>query len=159
MIRTLTGRGVLLWLAGFFAVIFAVNVGFIVVSVDTFRGEDEQKPYLQGIEYNQTLARRAVQARLGWTADVTAERAPTGKVRVVVALRDRSGAPQDRATLAAQLRHPADENRDRELRLTEIGPGRYLADAGNISAGAWDIVISNGAADAPFEASARLWVP
>ena len=70
----LTGRGVLIWLIGFFGVIIAMNAYFVTVSSRTFRGEDEQKPYLQGVEYNQTLARHAEQSALRWTAVVTANR-------------------------------------------------------------------------------------
>ena len=57
----LTGRGVLLILAGFFGVIILTNAIFITAAVRTFRGEDEAKPYLQGVEYNRTLVRRAEQ--------------------------------------------------------------------------------------------------
>ncbi|MEI7790042.1 MAG: FixH family protein, partial [Alphaproteobacteria bacterium] len=52
MIKTLTGRGVLLCLAGFFGLIFVTNAIFITEAVKTFRGEDEQLPYLQGVAYN-----------------------------------------------------------------------------------------------------------
>ena len=159
MKRELTGRGVLLWLVGFFAVIMAVNFAFIFVSVDTFRGEDEQKPYLQGIEFNTTLAHRAAQARLGWKAEVSAVRLASGQVRVALDLRDAAGAPQSLAAAAAELRHPADENRDRALRLSQIAPGRYAVDASGVPSGAWDVVITGAAKDAPFEASRRLWVP
>ena len=131
MKRELTGRGVLIWLIGFFVVILAVNVGFIYFSYDTFRGEDEQKPYLQGIEFNRTLARRAAQARLGWQADVSAERLASGQVRVAVNLRDAAGTPQALTSGSAELRHPADENRDRTLALKQIAPGRYIARGGN----------------------------
>jgi nitrogen fixation protein FixH len=159
MSRPLTGRGVLLWLGGFFLCIFAVNAAYIAISIGTFRGEDEQKPYLQGIEYNRTLARRAEQARLGWTAEVRAERTPAGHVDVVIDLKGKSGRPETGASLRAALRHPADENRDRALALTEIAPGRYRGDAGAVQAGFWDVVIGGGAKNAPFEADARLWVP
>ena len=159
MTRELTGRGVLLWLIGFFAVILAVDAGFIVLSVGTFRGEDEQKPYLQGVEFNRTLARRAAQARLGWRADVSAVRLASGQVRVAVDLRDALGSPQALSAASAELRHPADENRDRSFTLTRIAPGRYVADAGGVPSGAWDVVITGAAANAPFEASRRLWVP
>jgi nitrogen fixation protein FixH len=159
MKRELTGRGVLLWLIGFFVVIIAVNAGFIFLSVDTFRGEDEQKPYLQGIEFNQTLARRAAQARLGWRAEISAIRLASGIIRVAVSLRDSGGAPHTLAAASAELRHPSDENRDRRLALTQIAPGRYVADADGVPSGAWDVVITGRALDAPFEASRRLWVP
>ena len=78
MNRTLTGRGVLFWLALFFGVVILTNAIFVTAAVKTFRGEDEQKPYLQGIAYNQTLARRAEQVELGWRAVIAAERSGDG---------------------------------------------------------------------------------
>ncbi len=158
MIHPLTGRGVLAWLGGFFVCVIAVNVYFIVLSVDTFRGEDEQKPYLQGIEYNTTLERRAEQARLGWKADVAVRRLKDGHVRIDVGLKTPAGGVPA-AMLSAELRHPADENRDRALRLVAAGGGRYWGDAGNVSAGAWDVLLSSTDKNVPFEATARLWVP
>lgn len=110
MTERLTGRGVLIWLFGFFGVIFATNAYFIMVSTQTFRGEDEQKPYLQGVEYNQTLALRAEQAALGWKATITAIRLANGNVRVEVRIRDRNGNAVAEVGLAGALRHPADEN-------------------------------------------------
>ena len=50
MTPKLTGRGVLLLVAGFFGVIIATNVIFITAALRTFRGEDEAKPYLQGVD-------------------------------------------------------------------------------------------------------------
>jgi len=159
MTGTLTGRGVLIWLCGFFGVIIAMNAYFIAMSIGTFRGEDEQKPYLQGIEYNETLARRAEQERLGWRATVWATRLSNGHVRIAVMLRDRAGHVPSDTALAGVLRHPSDENRDRALRLRPASPGRYEADAGRISSGHWDLVVSTASLKTPFEATRRLWVP
>jgi len=158
MSRTLTGRGVSFWLAGFFGLIFATNAIFITAAVKTFRGEDEQRPYLQGALYNQTLARRAEQARLGWQAGITARRTLSGNVRVVVQLRQRNGDPQTQASLTGELRHPADENRDRPLFFSEISPGVYQAASAGIAPGNWDVLVSNQGHD-PFQASRRLWLP
>src|SRR5215471_336287 len=108
--KPLTGRGVLVWLAGFFAIIIATNAVFITEAVKTFRGEDEQKPYLQGVEYNQTLAHRAEQKRLGWHATIDAQRSPDGKVEILVMLSHPDGSPETGARLDGELRHPADEN-------------------------------------------------
>lgn len=157
MTNRLTGRGVLLWLLAFFVPVFAINAYFIYASVSTFRGEDEQKPYLQGVEYNETLAHRAEQARLGWTATIGANRLPSGKVRVEVVLRQPNGRPAEPQRLDAQLRHPADETRDHELRLLAVGEGAYRGDVGNVSTGFWDVVVTSK--QVPFEASRRLWVP
>lgn len=157
MTRELTGRKVLIWLVASFAVVFAVNIYFIVIAVQTFRGEDEQKPYLQGVEYNQTLARRAEQEKLGWKASIGAQRLASGAVRVAVTLKQPNGAPETKQNLTGELRHPADETRDRALRLHEAGPGEYVAEIPGVSAGAWDVIVA--AQQSPFEASRRLWVP
>ena len=159
MTGTLTGRGVLIWLIGFFGLIFATNAFFITLSFKTFRGEDEQKPYLQGIEYNDTLARRAEQARLGWHAAASAQRQASGHVSVDVQLRDRLGRPVIGVPLTVELRHPADENRDRQLTLRMTDQGRYEANAGALSAGYWDLVVLSKSAQTPFEATRRLWIP
>ena len=159
MNRTLTARGVLLWMLALFIPVIAVNVYFIVLSVTTFRGEDEQRPYLQGIEYNDTLERRAVQEKLGWNATISASRLPHGKVQIAVALKQANGAPETAVTLHGELRHPADENRDRTLKLREVGGGLYEADLSGVRPGAWDVIVSTAAHDAPFEASRRVWVP
>jgi nitrogen fixation protein FixH len=147
-----------LWLGGFFGVIVAVNVAFIWASIATYRGEDEQRPYLQGIEFNHTLERRAAQARLGWTSHIAVQRLASGALQVTVTLRNAAGVPQSVSSLNGELRHPADENRDRMLRLVEHGKGNYEARLSGIGAGAWDVVVSTPQRDIPFEASERLWV-
>lgn len=158
MTSTLTGRTVLYWLVGFFGVIFAVNIWFIVASIETYSGEDEQKPYLQGIEYNQTLARRTEQEALGWRATISARRLEGGKVQVSVNLAKPDGAPETGLKLHGELRHPADEELDHTLRLTETAPGTYQAEISGVHTGAWDVVVETGDPQPPFEATRRLWV-
>jgi len=159
MRRELTGRKVLVWLVASFGVVLAVNIYFIVIAVKTFRGEDEQKPYLQGVEYNQTIARRAEQEKLGWKAAIGATRLPTGAVRVAVTLKQANGAPETNVSLTGELRHPADETRDRPMRLLEASPGEYVAELSGVKMGAWDVIVTTQAQQSPFEASRRLWVP
>ena len=147
------------WLLGFFGVIIAVNVWFIIASIETFSGEDEQKPYLQGIEYNQTLARRAEQVALGWRATISTRRLAGGKVRVSVNLMKADGTPETGLALHGELRHPADEELDRTLRLKETAPGTYQTE---ISGGALPAPGTWWSRPAirrpPFEATRRLWV-
>lgn len=159
MTRKLTGRGVLAWLSIFFLSIMVVNAYFIYAAVSTFRGEDEQKPYLQGIEYGETLARRAEQARLGWSASIGTKRLPSGQLRVQIAVHDANGAPARDIELTGELRHPADETRDHPLHLVQVTSGEYQADVAGVRPGAWDIVVSSSPHNVPFEASRRLWVP
>jgi nitrogen fixation protein FixH len=157
MARKFTGRDMLVWLIASFAVVLAVNVYFIVLSVQTFSGEDEQKPYLQGVEYNRTLARRAEQKKLGWNASIGAERLASGAVRIAVTLKQADGSPQTRVTLAGELRHPANEKRDRLLQFREAAPGNYETVLSGVAAGTWDVIV-RAQRPAPFEAGRRLWV-
>jgi nitrogen fixation protein FixH len=158
MTGRLTGRGVLIWLFGFFGIIFAINTYFIMVSSRTFRGEDEQKPYLQGVEFNQTLVRRSEQHVLGWRASITAIRLADGHVRIEVTTRDRNGKAVVQSGMSGELRHPADENRDRVLRLNPAAPGTYRAELTGVSPGVWDVLIHSTRGQAPFEAVRRVWV-
>jgi nitrogen fixation protein FixH len=156
MTWTLTGRGVLLWFIGFFGIIFATNAYFITVAVKTFRGEDEQLPYLQGVEYNDTLAHRALQKKLGWQASISAVRHPDGSVRVSVVLRQPDGKAPPAERLSGELRHPSDENRDQALHLMSEGSGAYHADLPKVSRGIWDVVLKSDKRDTPFEAVRRV---
>jgi len=157
MTGKLTGRGVLFWLMGFFGVIFAMNVYFITVSARTFRGEDEQKPYLQGVEYNDTLAQRARQRAMGWQATVSATRAGGGAVAILVRVEDRDHAVRPGLKLEGELRHPADENRDHPLAFSEISRGLYQAKTHDVAPGRWDVLL-HARGDVPFEADRRLWL-
>lgn len=157
MTRSLSGRAVLLWLLAFFIPVIAVNVYFIIISVTTFRGEDEQKPYLQGVEYNTTIERRVEQEALGWKSTIAAQRLPSGAVQIAVSIRQASGAPESQVRLTGELRHPADETRDRPLTLVPLGDGQYRAEVPSVSKGAWDVIVNSDSA--PFEAMRRVWIP
>jgi nitrogen fixation protein FixH len=158
-VRALSGRGVLLWLLAFFVPVILVNVWFIVVSVQTFSGEDEQKPYLQGVSYNQTLARREEQRRLGWHMSVSAQRTSSGHLVLDIVLRSADGSPRCNEKFSGELRHPADELQDKALVVTDSGTCHYTAQLNGVSHGAWDVVLSTPGNAVPFEASTRLWLP
>jgi nitrogen fixation protein FixH len=100
-----------------------------------------------------------VQRRIGWRASVSAARLDSGLVRISVGLTQADGQPETNTTLHGELRHPADENKDRELTLKETRPGLYQADLSGIASGSWDVLVGNADKAAPFEAVRRLWVP
>lgn len=135
--RKLTGWHVLMIMLGFFGVIFAVNGVFLYNAINSFPGEDTKKSYLQGLNYNQTLAERTAQAELGWTAA-----AGVAGSELIFALNDAEGAALSSRRVVAQIRRAASKSGDVELILTYQGEGEYAGDISGLEAGRWDVRIS-----------------
>lgn len=121
-IEQLRGWHVLAMIVGFFAVTIGVNVYFITQAVGTHPGEDVRRSYTQGLDYNDTLDRRAEQADLGWRARVNAVDG-----RMIVAVEDAAGAPVRGLQLDALLRHRTNTREDCPLVFTEGEGGIYRA--------------------------------
>ena len=132
------GWHVLAALLGFFAIVIAVNVGFAVIAVRSFPGEDVRRSYLQGLTYNDTIAARRAQAALGWGASTHIE-GDAESATIVVDLRSRAGEPIHAAVVTGVLRWPADAKRDRSLAFENAGRGRYVASAGDLAPGRWQL--------------------
>ena len=135
----LRGWHVLAGLLTFFGIVIAVNVVFATAAVRTFPGEDEQHPYIQGLDYNQTLHERRIQAAVGWKAE-TALTGDEAHAMLVIGLRTRDGTAIDGADLTGELRWPADAGRDREVVFHALGEGRYAAALGRLSPGQWRLI-------------------
>jgi nitrogen fixation protein FixH len=153
----LKGWHVLAMLLAFFGITIAVNVVFTTYALSTFSGEDVSKPYVRGLEYNNTLAARAAQAKLKWTASIEMVRADSSGADVTVVVTGGNGEPLSALELSAKLRRPTDARLDRDLTLSAIGEGRYRARVDDLAAGQWDVIARVGAAEAPlFEAERRV---
>src|SRR5471032_220657 len=114
-----TGWHFLACLVLFFGIDIAVNVGFIVQSVRTFPGEVANDPYEAGIEYDHTLARKAVERRLGWLASVD-NVAAIGKGEAINARwTDKAGRPLSGLAVTGLLRRPATEQENLPLHFAE----------------------------------------
>jgi nitrogen fixation protein FixH len=120
----------------FFGSIILVNVVFALAAIGTFPGEDAQRPYLQGIHYNQTLSERRTQTALGWASDATFVE-EDGAVNLVVRLTDRAGANVNGAVVTGALQWPTDAHRDRTITFTQAGAGQYVAQLGALDEGRW----------------------
>ena len=151
----LRGWHVLAMLLTFFAVVIGVDVGFSVIAVRTFPGEDIRNSYVQGNLYNETLAERAKQAALGWTAEASLGSGNGGAI-VTLRLRDAKGEPLTGATVTGRLRRPATTKADRTLVFSSTGGGTYIAPAGDLQAGAWDLAVRATRGSATFDIGARL---
>jgi nitrogen fixation protein FixH len=152
------GWHVLAGVLAFFAAVIGVNVAFTVAAVSTFPGEDVRRSYLQGLQYNDTLAERRAQTARGWRA--AAGLSGEGDSAVVeVTLRDRAGAPIEGAVLAGALQRPTDARFDRALAFEPLGGGRYAARVDALETGRWRLRARASRGDAlDFEAE-LTWPP
>lgn len=157
MNHEISGRTVLLWLVPFFGVILIANAWFVTLSMRTFHGEDRQRPYQQGLEYNETLAARTRQQQAGWKAALETRNGPAGLTMLLTVTKP-DGAPLDGLKLSGVLRHPADTFRDVPFRLKAVGPGLYEATVQGAGRGRRDAVISSDSG-VPFETERRIWLP
>ena len=136
-----TGWHFLACMVVFFGIDVAVNVAFILRAVQTFPGEVADDPYEAGVAYDQTLARLAVEQKLGWTAVINdAGHAPRGEA-ISVRWSDKSGQPLSGLTVTGLLRRPATEQDNTPVRFAEIAPGSYRSVAA-VAPGAWDLDVT-----------------
>lgn len=155
----LKGWHVLAMLLTFFGITIAVNVVFTTYALSTFSGEDVSKPYLRGLEYNKTLAARAQQAKLKWTASIDVVRADGSGAVITVSIAGADGQPVGGLDVTALLKRPTDANLDKVVTLEPLGGGQYRGRVADVATGQWDVIARVGAGVAPsFEAARRVMV-
>ena len=143
----LRGWHVLAGLLAFFAIVIAVDVGFAIQAYRTFPGEVSATPYEDGLQFNQTLAQRAEERSLGWQAKIQAtvlgagSNPGSGRVRLLVTIKDAAGRPVRGLKLSGRLERPATEAGRVEPRFTETAPGVYEGRAPE-TPGAWDLTLN-----------------
>ncbi|GAB5458236.1 MAG: FixH family protein [Henriciella sp.] len=155
--KTLTGWHVLASLFGFFGVMFAVNGVFLYHAITSFPGEDTKKSYVQGLNYNDTLAVRAQQAELGWTAQVGL----SGKT-LIVRLSDAQKTALSGHLVIGELRRRATTADDQLISFRGSSSGEYSADVSSLQPGQWDVrirVLDPNTEAVLFRASKGIMMP
>jgi len=157
--KGLTGWHVLIITAIAFGIVFAVNITFIVLSLETFTGEDVPDAYDRGIAYNDVLDERAAQAALGWTAALGAELTTGTTAAISVDLTDSEGAPVTGAEVTILFRRTTHDGEDTSVTLSELNEGTYTANVELPGAGQWDVRghAERGANEA-LDFEDRLWL-
>lgn len=140
---------------GALAIVLAVNTVFVTLALRSFPGEDAPKSYLQGLHYNDTLADRAGQRALGWTATAWLSGDPSDQL-VQVRITDAQGAPLDGLSLTGTLRRPTVGKLDQALTFRAIGDGRYTARVSNLASGQWTLSVRAATPSAHFDIEKRL---
>lgn len=157
----LTGYHVLFMLLGFFGVMIIVNIAFTVFAVKSFPGEEVEKSYLQGLNYNQTLKERAHQEELGIQTQIGLEASEENGIELISVWSDNAGNGLADLSVNALLIRPASEDGKLNLELQSAGDGRYIASIPQLSPGSWRIqmVATNQSGETLTAEKSVLWAP
>ncbi len=154
--RELTGRAVLLWLVGFFAVIFAVNGWLVQAATSTFGGLETDSSYKAGLMFEQEVAKAERQQELKWQVDGALVRGRGGAAVLDISVRDAQGQPVDGLTADATLAHPANSRLDHVIHLGAAGAGRFHGED-TAQPGQWELVVDfYRAKDRVFRSRSRV---
>lgn len=154
--KTLKGWHVFLIMLGFFGVMFSVNGVFLYHAIASFPGEDVKKSYVQGLNYNDTLAARATQENLGWQAEAGLQ-----SDGILVRLMDADARPLSQQIVIGEVRRLATQERDLALALRPRGNGEYFAAIDTLPPGQWLLrahVLDAAARETMFEFEKTLTV-
>jgi nitrogen fixation protein FixH len=159
--KTLKGHHVLVWLLGFFGLIFVVNGVFLWAALSSFPGEDVRHSYLQGLEYNKTIASLKYQEDMSWKAELGLVAVTDGDV-LVARILDADGLALPSRNVTAELRRAATQDSDIIVEMLPVGSGEYRADLPVLTKGAWHIdlnaEIADGSSGTGFKASKVIMV-
>jgi nitrogen fixation protein FixH len=138
--REVTGRTVLLWLVGFFAVVFAVNGVLVQAATSTFRGMETGSSYKAGLLFKADVESAQRQDNLHWQVDGKLLRGRAGEAVLEFSARDTKGAALTGLTAAARLAHPADAGLDRTMELKTAGAGMFRGET-DAQPGQWELIV------------------
>lgn len=118
-----TGKHVLIAMIVFFGVIIVANTFMITLGIKTFPGEDTKQSYRQGLEYDQTIAKRQKQIASGWQAHISI----TNNGNLVLKITDANGDAVKGLKATGTLKHLAKTDLDHELKFAQSAEGTYIA--------------------------------
>ncbi|SNY91940.1 Nitrogen fixation protein FixH [Cohaesibacter sp. ES.047] len=136
--KKLTGWHVLLWICGFFAVVFTANGAFVYYASTSWPGVVEQSPYQASQNYNNTLKEAQAQADRQWQMGIELKRRQND-VFLIVEARDKLDNPITDLVIEANIGRPATESFDRQLTLSSKTGGTYQGTIGTLDPGRWRI--------------------
>ncbi|MFN0262465.1 FixH family protein [Tepidamorphus sp. 3E244] len=154
--RKLTGRAVLGWVIGFFAVIFAANAVFLWLAISSFSGIEETSAYKAGQTFARDRAEASAQAERGWQVSTEIERNGAG-ASLSLSARDHDGAPLRGIAFTAIFLRPADDGGDHVVTMVEREAGIYRGAVEEIIDGQWMVEITGESIDPQSGEQVRLY--
>ena len=138
--RELTGRAVLLWLIGFFGLVFVVNGIMANAAISTFGGVETQSSYKAGQNFEHEVALARAQDALHWKVDGKLNLDRVGEAILDMTVRDKEGRPVGGLTADARLWHPADSRLDHVIAMSKTAPGSFHGEA-HAHSGRWELIV------------------
>ncbi len=157
--KPISGKTVLAWILGFFAVIFAANAVFIYLAIGSFPGVVTETAYEEGLAYNEEIAASREQALLNWTVNGSVSRIEGTTAAILVDAKDAAGAPLAGLTVTVVLVRPANAEPERTVVLQEGETGRYRAELADMPAGRWIVkLLAEGRDGKSFRSFNRIYL-
>jgi nitrogen fixation protein FixH len=146
---------VLLYLVGFFSVVFAVNIVMARVAVSSFSGVETESSYKAGLAFKNDVAAAQAQDARHWKVDAQLQPG-ADTTRITITARD--GDARELVGLVPEIRlaHPTDRRRDVLLDAVEVASGRFQSET-PLRHGQWDLVITfRRDTDTVFRSKSRI---
>jgi nitrogen fixation protein FixH len=138
--REVTGRTVLFYLVGFFAVVTAVNAAMMTAAVTTFSGVETANSYQAGVTFAREEAAADAQQARHWRVNAALRPQADGTTKVELSTRDSADRPLTALQANVLLIHPTDRRLDHPVAMHADGSGRFHGSTAP-AAGQWDLVI------------------
>lgn len=126
-------------LIAFFAVIIAVNAGYIYLAKATWSGVTTENSYQKGLSYNDTLKQEEKQKELGWSVDTKISQISQNKYSILVAVLDKESNRIKDAKVNIFFRSPAKADRDFVV-TSQPFDNAYRLNVDFPQSGQWDAV-------------------
>lgn len=136
--KELTGKHVLMWVLGFFGVMFIANGFFVYYANTSWPGVEVESSYKEGQIYDQKLAEAREQQERAWHVDAQLKRS-SGDVLLVVEAKDKLGNALTGLQIKAEVGRPITEVQDHKVDLSDMGEGQYRASLGTLDPGRWRV--------------------
>ena len=159
MEKKLTGKHVLMMLIAFFGVMFAVNMVFVYMALDSFSGLSVDDAYKKGLSYNEEIKRQEAQASRGWQTGLSVSTLEGRKIVVALKVANEDGKMPADLMAFADISRPARQDLDRTMTMVPI-QGGFELETVLIEPGQWDLNIrlQGGGYETPYLLEKRIWV-
>jgi len=142
----------------FFAVVLIVNGIMVYVAAASWTGLETKQYYVKGLAYNKKLQEVERQKALGWTGTLAVEPETQGRVRLYLSLQDHRKLAIAGATVIARFVRPTSEGHDEEVRMDDLGGGRYAGTMNLPLPGQWDVRVVARHPSGDFRLTRRIMV-